>query len=133
MSRTTKPDACDRAAAMAWRRAELERELIGYILRNRRRAIEWAKSAGVTADDFDQPDIRAIFIAIEHTTDRPVIETLRAAKFLLEHDGHFDTAAPRGSRGMHWSYATLAEEACGDPCPGLLGICFLKMKQAVAA
>lgn len=107
----TQSNDYGQGVTIAWRRAELERAIIVALLRNRRQGMAAAQAAGITRDDFDQPDLRVIFVAVQHSRWLPLLETLRSAKRMLSYTHYWDDDVPRGSRGMHWSSATLAEAA----------------------
>ncbi len=128
----------DRAVIVADRCAKLERAVIVALLRSRRRGMAAARTAGITIADFDQPDLAALFLVIEATADRPLIITLRIARGLLTSLNYFDDRVPRGSRGMHWSCATLCEAAVctgfdADFAAASLPALFNELKQFIVA
>ena len=125
------------AAADAWRRAILERAIVVGLLRCRRRGMAITEATGITADHFDQPDLRVIFVAVQHSRWMPLIETLKSAKRMLDYLHYWDEDVPRGASGMHWSSAALCEaatatdreiDAITDELPGLIR----ELKNAIA-
>ena len=100
------------AVTLADRRAKLERELIECLLCNRRYGLKLADAAGLTAGDFDQPDHRCIFAAMKTMRERPAVDVILAARWLIERFGLWDDSTPAHSTGMRHSLASLVRLAC---------------------
>lgn len=125
--KSAHPTPWDRDLRLARRRADVEQQLITALLNNPRRGIAWCAAAGVTPEHFDQDDLRAAYIGIEHARWRSHAEMLGAVRFCLMHAGFWDGEAASESTGMFWSDRRLAHEAAHCPCPGLIGFLIVEL------
>lgn len=97
------------AVKLADERASVAREVLGIIVVNAKTMMPVADAAGLTQYEFCQPDHRLIFLAavIAQEHDTPTVFSL--ARSALRHYRLWLPDLPRGSRGMRWSDAMLAE------------------------
>src|SRR5687768_2413589 len=128
------PDDFAEGVRLAERRARIEENVVVLLLRTRREGMASARELSVTSKHFDQDDLACVFIAIEHTESREKIETLKAARFLLQHIGRWDESVATGTRsGGWWSTERLANVAVGTADPAKIRTLLRALKLCAAA
>lgn len=108
--------------ALAQDRAAAEVELVARVLALPRFGAVVAAEAGITPQDFDQPDLQLLYCACEVAAERRLekIDTLKLARRALRADGFWDDAqiAANALTSMRHSDATLPVLAtCRPWCP----------------
>lgn len=101
----TEPEAIDLHA----RRAAAEYSVVRLLASSPRWLGDTARAEGLTADDFEEADLRIIALGLLY--DSPTIELgarFRVIKQLLIDAGHWLAEEVDGNRGSHWSDDKLA-------------------------
>jgi hypothetical protein len=111
--------------------ARLERELISALLADPAAARRLLPRLNLVADDFSQPDLKLMFLAVEVAGHRGKLTCLRLIRRALQAENLWDDSLPACSSALHWSNRSLCEIACSFPSSSLVPMLAGRLRKTI--